>query len=730
MACCGIWIRRGTFLAVLSLFPVVGSPIEAQTPASDSKQTGTLPANPAAPLAHVTPAGQPSAPRTAAPSALPSQAAPKPAPDSHVNDYIPCLLDASQLSQLRGQPPPKYLTKLGAQDFEQAVATSIDLLVANKTINADVGNALKAKLTASDVFGSDASQSVDKARDATKSILSQQEKNSLSDSNKKVAADAIVGAAIEAVNKGFEAPPDVACSMSLLTYTETSDIFGLRVAKDYVAVQVVVRNLNQQDEYLLHDVQLAVDTDPCGSFSQFDGGRDRLLVRAVALRNQFTDPRNWAVRILEGVGTVASTAVGFASRDYSLGLGVFNGVSPAVRAIFPDYTVDQLNRLSDLAFTSSGQTRTVVSKNGVVMFVTFFPVRPLEQAWWIKDAGATPSSSGPHSASNSPACVKERNAMAAHFNEQLPDKTADSQGQSNSGSNDNGKASAGNAQFSKQAKEIFSPKPLAYRYWQPNALLEFRRHTFVAIAGVHIAQEDDLKPVLDELTCPETNGVLNLNQNAGGTETAAGPATTNGNAVSPKPSDPSSGTGTATATPFPCQAKGKNLDKVVKLRLRDAKESLDTTVADGTMKINTGDSTQGTVMFSFKDMNELTGDTYNVFWMDKTNVENSTGQVVKLAVQSPTPVLAASPLVLTLATLTDSTLQLTGANLDKVTGVQVISGGNPFATLGVSKSGPTMLTVDYKKATLSKLVPGVYELVPVVDGKAVSSGSNTTLTLK
>jgi hypothetical protein len=184
----------------------------------------------------------------------------------------------------------------------------------------------------------------------------------LSAANKTVAADALIGAAIDSLNKSFEAPPDVACSMSLMTYDETNDIFGLRIAKDYVAVQVIVRNLNQADEYLLHDVQMAVDTDPCGSFAQFDGGRDRQLVRAVALRNQFTDPRNRWVRIVEGVGVVASSAVGFASHDYSLGLGVYNSLAPAGKAIFPDYTIDQLNRLSDLAFTSSGQTRTVVGK--------------------------------------------------------------------------------------------------------------------------------------------------------------------------------------------------------------------------------------------------------------------------------------------------------------------------------------------------------------------------------
>jgi hypothetical protein len=666
----------------------------------------------------------------------PAPAVPKPPSDAKVNDYIPCLLDPAQLARLHGQAPPKYLNKAGAQDVEKAISAVLDDLATNKIIGASTHDGLKTKLTENVLNGSDASQAGDKVRDAVKTVLAQpaQADALLTDANKTIAADAIVGAAVEALNKNFEAPPDVACSMSLLTYSETSDIFGLRVAKDYVAVQVIVRNLNQQDEYLLHDVQLAVDTDPCGSFSQFEGGRDRLLVRAVALRNQFTDPRNWAVRILEGVGTVASTAVGFASRDYSLGLGVYNGVTPAVKAIFPDYTVDQLNRLSDLAFTSSGQTRTVVGKNGVVMFVTFFPAKPLEQSWWIKDAGAIPTGSSPASGTSDPACMKETTARKEHFKDKtvMSDWKAATQDQpARKKTKEEIEADKAKDRDDKKLTEaeqpIFDPKPVAYSRWKADALLEFRRHTFVAVAGVHIAQEDDLKPDLDELTCPEKDGVLDLSQStttpgtpvaapaAGGTPPAAGPA--------PAPA----------TSYFVCPVKGKNLDKVTRFRLRDATESTDTTVADGTMTIKTGDSTQGTVTFNLKDMKALTGDTYNVFWMDKTNVENLTGQVLKLAPSTQPAVTNVKSNELTKATIPagTQTLKLTGTNLDKVKGFQLLSATKVPTPLPVSKATATELDVTYTSATLSSLSAGDYTLVLILaDGTSVNASADQTLTLQ
>ena len=47
-------------------------------------------------------------------------------------------------------------------------------------------------------------------------------------------------------------PFDVSCSQSILTWEETKDIFGRRLADTYVAIQVVVRNLSPDKEFLMH----------------------------------------------------------------------------------------------------------------------------------------------------------------------------------------------------------------------------------------------------------------------------------------------------------------------------------------------------------------------------------------------------------------------------------------------------------------------------------------------
>jgi hypothetical protein len=55
--------------------------------------------------------------------------------------------------------------------------------------------------------------------------------------------------------------PLVGCSQSLLTWQETSFMFGRAVADNYLAVQVNVRNLDDTKQFLLHDVQVAI-ADP------------------------------------------------------------------------------------------------------------------------------------------------------------------------------------------------------------------------------------------------------------------------------------------------------------------------------------------------------------------------------------------------------------------------------------------------------------------------------------
>jgi len=173
-------------------------------------------------------------------------------------------------------------------------------------------------------------------------------------------------------------PPDVACSQSILSYNETKDAFGTRVARTYVALQVVVRNLNSDHEFVVHDVQVAVPIRD--EASHFRAGRDRLIARGVAIKGQTFDPRNVVLGGLDTLSATASAASTIASADFMTGSSIFTAFLSPLKHWFPDHTVDQLNRLNDLAFSASSSYKIIVPKNGSVPFVTFVPQELFEKS--------------------------------------------------------------------------------------------------------------------------------------------------------------------------------------------------------------------------------------------------------------------------------------------------------------------------------------------------------------
>src|SRR5258708_32735571 len=143
--------------------------------------------------------------------------------------------------------------------------------------------------------------------------------------------------------------------MALLTWQETSDIFGRRVANTYIAIQVTVRNLNTVNEFLIHDIQVAVDTGVSNdTFSRFQAGRDKLLVRNLAQRGQAEDRRNLALHALEAIGAIAGSSAIAGSRDFATAVAVVRGCFiPGYSTLFPEHTVDQLNDINDPGFFAS-----------------------------------------------------------------------------------------------------------------------------------------------------------------------------------------------------------------------------------------------------------------------------------------------------------------------------------------------------------------------------------------
>lgn len=109
----------------------------------------------------------------------------------------------------------------------------------------------------------------------------------------------------------------------------------------------------------------------CRSPSRFDlSSLELSLLRGVAEKGQSRDTRNFILRLFRGTGTVAAGLIGIAPFGPSYGdsVAVFNGpVLSAYMDVFPDHTINQLNRLNDTAYRSN----SLVGKQQAKVLVAF-----------------------------------------------------------------------------------------------------------------------------------------------------------------------------------------------------------------------------------------------------------------------------------------------------------------------------------------------------------------------
>jgi len=160
-----------------------------------------------------------------------------------------------------------------------------------------------------------------------------------------------------------------------------SDTFGKRIAENFVAIQVTVGNHDREFQYLINDVSLlltkAVFT-PQPAFNDperegfFISSAELSLLRGVAEKGQGQDTRNKTLRFFRGIGTIAAGMIGVASfgPSYSESVAVFNGpVISAFSEAFPDYTINQINRLNDSAYSAN----TLVPAKHSKVIVAFIP---------------------------------------------------------------------------------------------------------------------------------------------------------------------------------------------------------------------------------------------------------------------------------------------------------------------------------------------------------------------
>lgn len=171
--------------------------------------------------------------------------------------------------------------------------------------------------------------------------------------------------------------------LSVMDPKNVSDIFGKRIAKRYVAIQITIANRNKDFQYLIHDVSLDLSTIYAKSDLKAKGhyepsSEDKTLVRGVGEKGAILDPRNLIVRLLTGAGTIAGGITGVTTfgSSFAPSVAAFNGpVMSAIRNAFPDMTVNQMNRLNDSAYAAN----TLVGKQSAKVMVPSF----LKQFYWI-----------------------------------------------------------------------------------------------------------------------------------------------------------------------------------------------------------------------------------------------------------------------------------------------------------------------------------------------------------
>ncbi len=321
----------------------------------------------------------------------------------------------------------------------------------------------------------------------------------------------------------YQPPNDISCSVSIMQWQETSDTFGRRVANQFLGVQVTVRNLNTKYEFLMHDIQVAVDTglSSDGYFwaeyaGRFQAGRDKLLVRSVAQRGQSEDRRNLVLNALTAAGAIAGSSAIAGSTDFKTGVAVFQGAFiPGFSAIFPDHTVEHLNHINDLTFSASNTSKVLVPIQGSVPLVTFIGVKPLEQLPFAWCGHLPPSAVHP--------CLYDdydrRDTSYPHHAFQLRNEKAD---------------------------EYFTGKgwePLSFKKWRPAARRILQNHLFVVIGGVHILQLTNEPPKIGNLDCPTLpGGALDITRTKNGV--------------------------------VPCTVTGTSLDKVSGVNLQSGNEKI------------------------------------------------------------------------------------------------------------------------------------------------------------
>ncbi len=331
---------------------------------------------------------------------------------------------------------------------------NIDKLMANGTLTYEsLANSLKAAAASA-------------ADQTTTTLTLDEEKKSIGKQKEAIEAS-VTQAAAPPPDSEYQRPKNVSCAMSVYSWNVARMIFGRTIANNYLTVQVTVRNLDADHEFLLHDAELAVDATS-GQLERFQSSSEKQAVRGVTVYGQSFDRRALWGHGVEGLGFILGAVIGVIDvGNLTSASGAYAaGFEPAFNKLFPDLSTNNLNNLNDLGFSAAAASRIVVPKGGSVPFTIFVPVKPLEQACWLQPGYNPRTDVYPRSACDSLNNI----APYFHFHGIWPTK----------------------------APENHEKK---YRDWTPDEVAALQKHAFAVVAGMHIQGVDSQGAAARSLTC-------------------------------------------------------------------------------------------------------------------------------------------------------------------------------------------------------------------------------------
>jgi hypothetical protein len=207
----------------------------------------------------------------------------------------------------------------------------------------------------------------------------------------------------DAKAQGFSIPADMALTGNivleavLLPAPVARALFGKAIANQYAVIELTISNKSRDAALLITSVFIdysewlmsgsakalaaaglpAPAANPPEAFQSAASANqvasvEYRIVRGEALDAQAWTARNWAMRLLQFVGVIA-TGSDFAFSEVGIlkSIGAYTGqVIPAAQVFWPDGTVGQLDRISDFGF----HTNKVIPKEASDIMVAFFPL--------------------------------------------------------------------------------------------------------------------------------------------------------------------------------------------------------------------------------------------------------------------------------------------------------------------------------------------------------------------